>query len=173
MPTTTPQTAGAGEALKPMSVGGDKQAGGLNPDGSGSAAAKAGAGAASGTGLTPTTVTPVPAAGAGKGNATTATATGAKAPTGQSTLEKFLDQLGAAQQPQQPNEAPLATTTGVGENGETAPEWAKDMESSLLTVAAKAQQQGAGGARLFMNYVAVAGCTPENGDDLHFMVESE
>ena len=136
---------------------------------------------AGGSGLNPTTVTPVATAatGAGKVNATTTTTTttaataagagaGAKTP-GQSNLEKLLNQLGG-QPPQAVGEAgdTLARTGDA-----TTPQLANNLESALLTTAAKAQQQGAGGGRRFMNFVAIAGCTPSDGKELTFMVESK
>lgn len=138
-----------------MAVGGD-----LNPP-------EPAAAAAGGSGLNPTTVTPVPAGG--KANATrtsTAAGAGASKTPGQSNLEKLLNQLNAGSKP--PAE-PLA----AGATTPESPDWAVNVESSLLTVAAKAQQQAAGAGRLFMNYVAVAGCTPNDGTDLRRMVESK
>jgi hypothetical protein len=111
----------------------------------------------------------VPAAGGGKANATTAATTGTKASGGQSNLEKLLNQLGG-QPPQAVGEAgdTLARTGDA-----TTPQLANNLESALLTTAAKAQQQGAGGGRRFMNFVAIAGCTPSDGKELTFMVESK
>lgn len=137
-----------------MAVGGEKQ-----PS----------SGAASG-GLTPTTVTPVPAGGAGKANVTTAATTGTKASGGQSNLEKLLNQLGG-QSPQPAGGGGSETLARTGDA--TTPQWANNLESALLTTAAKAQQQGAGGGRRFMNFVAIAGCTPSDGMELTFMVESK
>ncbi len=157
----------ASSGFAPLAAGGDP-----NP-----------AGAGGSSGLNPTTVTPVAAAataatGAGKANATTTTAAtaagagagaGAKTP-GQSNLEKLLNQLsGASGQQQQP---PAEAVPGAGTLPED-PQWVTTMQDSVLAVAAKAQAQGGGGARRFMDYVAVAGCTPEDGMDLARMVESE
>jgi hypothetical protein len=136
---------------------------------------------AGGSGLNPTTVTPVPAAGAGKGNATATTTmatttagagagAGTKATAGQSNLEKLLNQLGGAGAAAQAPVVPGAGTPGTIPED---PQWVTAMEDSVLAVAAKAQAQGGGGARRFMNYVAIAGCTPEDGKDLARMVESK
>jgi hypothetical protein len=141
--------AGAGGALAPQSVA-ESGTGLAAPD-----PAVGAAGTAAAAGLTANaTSTAAPSRAAGKQQG-----------EGQSNLEKLLDQLKSNTAASSSGASSSSSGGGGGGGG--------GLDEALLSAAAKAQPGGEAAKQLAMNYVAVAGCTPEDGKELTRMVEGE